>query len=238
VTTDGAVRIGASILTADLTCIGPSVDALQDAGVDYIHVDVMDGQFVPAITFGPPLVAGLRRVTTLPLDVHLMVLTPEKQIEPFQRAGTDSLTAHVEATRDLPGFFRQCRALGMEVGIALNPETPVEAVVPYLPLVSQVLVMSVHPGKGGQPFLEESVERIVDLHAAIDRGGHDVRIAVDGGINEETAPRVVRAGATLLVVGTAIVNHHAGLNEAVTRLRAAVNGLSAPRGPAGVPGLL
>jgi ribulose-phosphate 3-epimerase len=217
-----AVRIGASILTADFSCLRRDMEALEEAGIDYFHVDVMDGQFVPAITLGPHVVSGMRRATLLPLDVHLMVVEPEKQIEAFGKAGSDGLAAHVEAMVDPEGFFNGVRTAGMQVGISLTPDTLVAAVEPFLSKVDQVLVMSVQPGKGGQPFMESALSRIAELRTLIDRANLAVDIAVDGGINEQTAPRVAAAGATMLVVGTALLDQREDLRGALSRIRAAI----------------
>jgi len=199
-----SVRIAPSILSADFSRLGEEIGTVEAAGAHSIHVDVMDGHFVPNLTIGPVVVRSLRKVTKLPLDVHLMVTDPDHLIPEFARAGADHLTVHVEATNHLDRTLRMIRSLGKGVGVALNPATPVEAIQPVLGLVDLVLVMTVNPGFGGQVFIDYTEDKIRRLRGLLDSGGYRSRIQVDGGINLETLGRVVAAGAEVLVVGSAV----------------------------------
>jgi len=202
------VKIAASILAADFARLGQQVAEAEAAGADWIHVDVMDGQFVPNITVGPPVVAALRRITKLPLDAHLMIERPERYLVAFAEAGVDRLTVHVETCPHLHRTVQRIRALGMLPGVTLNPATPLVALEEILPHVDLVLVMSVNPGFGGQGQM-------------LDRLGSQAELEVDGGIDAHTAPAVVAAGATVLVAGTAIFQTEGGIAAAVQRLREA-----------------
>ena len=196
------VLIAPSILGADLMNLGSEIRAVEAGGADMIHFDVMDGRFVPEISFGELLMRRLKPFTTLPLDVHLMVEKPEQHMQTFIQGGADRLTVHLESTEELPEILKVLHAQGVAAGISICPETPVEAVFPYLDAVSSILVMTVHPGYGGQKFMEESLPRIRTLRREIDRQGRSVYIAVDGGIRTDTAISCRDAGADFFVCGT------------------------------------
>ncbi len=214
------LRIAPSILAADFAALGEAVREAEAAGADLIHVDVMDGRFVPNLTIGPPAVAALRRVTRLPLDVHLMIVEPERYLRAFAEAGADWLTVHPEATLHLHRTLTQIRALGLKAGVALNPATSEESLRYVLEVVDHVLVMSVNPGFGGQSFIPAVLPKIERVRAMLDGAGREaVSIAVDGGITPQTAPQVVAAGADVLVAGSAIFRAEAGVAEAIRRLR-------------------
>jgi ribulose-phosphate 3-epimerase len=182
--------------------LGEEVRAVEAAGADWIHVDVMDGRFVPNITLGPVIVQAIKRVATKPLDVHLMIVEPERYIEAFAKAGADVLTVHVEASPHLHRTLQQIRQAGAKPAVVLNPSTPLSAIEEVLGDVEMVLVMSVNPGFGGQGFIEASVDKVRRLRAMLDARGLSTHIEVDGGINAETAKRVVEAGASVLVAGS------------------------------------
>ncbi len=196
------VRIAPSILSADFAALAQCIDTVAPEA-DILHVDVMDGHFVPNLTIGPPVVAAIDKHTDLYLDCHLMMTNPGDYLEAFRKAGADSCSIHVEigGTDDL---VRDMRALGMDVGLAVNPETPFEAFEEHLALVDMVLLMTVHPGFGGQKFMEEVVPKVRRTRQAIDERGLDVAIEVDGGIDEHTVPVVAAAGASVFVAGNAI----------------------------------
>ncbi len=217
------IYLAPSILSADFARLGEQVRAVEEAGADRVHVDVMDGHFVPNLTFGPLIVQALRPVTRLPLYVHLMVEKPERFLRPFAGAGANGLIVHVEACPHLHRLIGQIHELGCRAGVALNPATPLCTLEEILPELEQVLVMSVNPGWGGQPFIAASLEKIARLKRMLrERGLERVEIAVDGGIDEQTAPLVVRAGADVLVAGAAIFEAEDGPAAAVHRLRRAV----------------
>jgi len=215
------VRIAPSILSADFARLGDSIAQAEAAGADWIHVDVMDGHFVPNITIGVPVVAALRKVTRLPLDVHLMIERPDRYIEAFARAGADWLTVHVEAERHLHRTVQAIRQHGVKAGVSLNPATPAAALDEVLPFVDLVLVMSVNPGFGGQQFIESSVAKIAAVRRSVEERGLAVEIEVDGGIAPSTIGPVARAGATVVVAGAAIYGGPASVAENIAALRAA-----------------
>ncbi|MDO8879881.1 MAG: ribulose-phosphate 3-epimerase [Coriobacteriia bacterium] len=196
--------ISPSILSADFTRLAEEIAMIEAAGADLIHVDVMDGHFVPNLTVGPPVIKALKRVATRPLDVHLMVADPDRTAQWYVEAGADIVTIHIEAATHVHRTVEAIRAGGAIPGITLNPGTPVSALAEILPFVDLVLVMSVNPGFGGQSFIESSVAKIAEIRALCDRAGVRPRIEVDGGIDPATAPRVVAAGADTLVAGSAI----------------------------------
>jgi len=196
--------IAPSILSADFAELGNQVSAAETAGADWIHVDVMDGHFVPNLTFGPMIVEACRRVTQLPLDVHLMVQNPERIIEAFAKAGAVRLTVHIEASQHIHRTLQYIRQLGCTAGIALNPGTPALHVEPVLHMVDLVLAMTVNPGYGGQAFLPEVLPKITQLRRMLDDQNPDAVIQVDGGITAETAPLAAKAGANILVAGSSV----------------------------------
>jgi ribulose-phosphate 3-epimerase len=215
------IKIAPSILAADFADLGAAVRAAETAGADYIHVDVMDGHFVPNITLGPPVVAALRRVTSLPLDVHLMIEAPEHYLADFAHAGAAIITVHVETCPHLHRTIQQIRELGIHPGATLNPATPLETLQETLPYVDQILVMTVNPGFGGQSYIPTMTAKIARLAEMIAAAGLHVEIEVDGGIDTDTAPEVVRAGARVLVAGTAVFGHPAGVAAGIRALREA-----------------
>ncbi|HXF59909.1 MAG TPA: ribulose-phosphate 3-epimerase [Candidatus Saccharimonadales bacterium] len=197
-------RICPSILSADFARLGDEIASVARAGADFLHVDVMDGQFVPDLTFGPILVRAMRRLTSLPLDVHLMIVEPLRYLEAFAAAGADHLIVHLEAVEDPVRALRAIRARGLKAGLSIKPGTPLPRYLDALPECDIALVMTVEPGRGGQPFLEGSPERIEAVREAIDRGGLDCLLGVDGGIDPVTAPRAARAGADTFIAGNSI----------------------------------
>ncbi|MDX1568037.1 MAG: ribulose-phosphate 3-epimerase [Longimicrobiales bacterium] len=216
------VKLAPSILSADFGRLAEEIAAVEEAGADWIHVDVMDGHFVPNITIGPLVVRAARRATRLPLDVHLMIESPERYIEVFADAGADGLTVHQETCPHLHRTVQQIRDLGVRAGVAVNPATPVDSLTEILPDLDLLLIMSVNPGFGGQDFIPSSIDKIRRAREALDRAGQDgAELQVDGGVSPETGPEVVRAGATVLVAGGAVYGHEEGPGAGVRDLRAA-----------------
>jgi ribulose-phosphate 3-epimerase len=204
VSVSAAVEVAPSILAADFSCLGDAIRAVEQGGVSLLHVDVMDGHFVPNISIGVPVVASLRKATRLLLDVHLMIENPERYIEAFASAGADWISVHQESTPHLDRALSMVREHGCKPGAVINPATPVVLLSEVLGKVDHVLVMSVNPGFGGQAFIPEATEKIRELRQIRDRHHHSYRIEVDGGIGPENVAEVVRAGAQILVAGTAV----------------------------------
>jgi ribulose-phosphate 3-epimerase len=218
------IKLAPSILAADYRRLGEQVREAEAAGADYIHVDVMDGHFVPNISIGSVIVQAVRGVTALPLDVHLMIEEPERHIEAFARAGADILTVHPEASPHIHRVVEMIRRVGARPGVALNPGTPLSMIEDVLADVDLVLIMSVDPGFGGQEFIEEVLPKLRRLRRLLDDAGSAVEVEIDGGITAETAPRCVAAGARVLVAGTAVFNEKGSIAENMARLRKSVEG--------------
>ncbi|HEY8485238.1 MAG TPA: ribulose-phosphate 3-epimerase [Longimicrobiales bacterium] len=219
-----SVKIAPSILSADFARLADEVAEAEAAGADWIHVDVMDGRFVPNITVGMPVVAALRRATTLPLDVHLMIENPERYVEAFADAGADVLTVHQEASPHLHRTLERIRELGVRPGVSINPGTPVSVLEEVLPYVDLVLVMTVNPGLGGQRYIPTSTAKVARVRQELDRRNlWGVELEVDGGIGPDTAGEVVRAGATVLVAGAAIFNGEGSVAANLEALRRAAS---------------
>lgn len=211
-------KIAPSMLAADFSQLGEEVQRVADAGADLIHLDVMDGHFVPNLTMGPRLIGALRQYTAIPFDVHLMITHPQNYIDAFADAGADLITFHSELGGQVEAVIEQIKARGIKVGVALRPKTPISVVAPYLPTLDLVLLMSVEPGFGGQQFMMSTLEKLDHLRAMIQTQDVTVEIEVDGGINRENAGLVRSRGATILVAGTAIFGSN-DVREAIDALR-------------------
>lgn len=215
------LRISASILSADFTRLGEEIAAAQRGGADLIHVDVMDGRFVPEITVGAVIVEAVRNATTLPADVHLMIANPERHVERFARAGAASITVHAEAATHLHRLIQQIKDLGVRAAVALNPGSPLVLLEPVLSDLDMALLMTVNPGYAGQRFISSVIPKIRQLRAWISERAPAVDLQVDGGISEATAPQVVAAGANVLVAASAIFKGRDGVEASLQRLRRA-----------------
>ena len=225
-----SVLIAPSILSADFAALGDAIAAAERGGADLIHVDVMDGHFVPAITIGPPVLRSIKRVTHVPLDVHLMITDPDRYIEAFVNAGAAMISVHVEMLAHLHRTVHAIQALGAKAGVVLNPSTPVIALDEIAGDVDFVLVMSVNPGFGGQSFIPRSESKVRAVRAILDRVGNSAPVEIDGGIDQQNVGRVVTAGARIIVAGSAVF--HAPDPERATReLKAAALGALLPRLP-------
>lgn len=215
------IKIAPSILAADFARLGDQVREAEAAGADYIHVDVMDGHFVPNITLGPVVVEAIRPLTRLPLDVHLMIAAPDRYLADFARAGANILTVHQEASVHLHRTVQAIHHLGVKAGVAINPATPLPHLEEILPFADLILLMTVNPGFGGQAFIETMIPKIARLRRMIDERGLQCELEVDGGISPETAPRVIAAGAHVLVAGSAIFRTKEPVATAIRKLREA-----------------
>lgn len=212
------VKIAPSILSADFSKLGEEIKAVEMAGADYIHVDVMDGHFVPNITMGPLVLKAIRPLTELPLDVHLMIENPDSYIEEFADAGADIITVHVEAATHLHRTIQLIKAKGVKAGVVLNPATPVDSIKHIIHDIDMVLLMTVNPGFGGQSFIQNVVPKIREVSELVQAHGLNVEIEVDGGVNAETAPLCIEAGANVLVAGSAIYGKK-DLKDAINAIR-------------------
>ena len=197
-------QLAPSILSADFNCLGEQIQQVEKSGIRWLHIDVMDGAFVPSISYGMPVIASIRKKTSLFFDVHLMVEEPGRYIQDFKKCGADQLTVHAEACRHLDSTLREIKQAGMRVGVAVNPATPLSQLEHILGLVDMVLIMTVNPGFGGQSYIDYCTEKISNLRKMVTEKGLSVDIQVDGGINEKTLPTVLEAGANIIVAGSAV----------------------------------
>lgn len=207
------------MIASDLAHLADEIAACESAGADWLHLDVMDGHFVPQITIGPLFVEACKRITKLPLDVHLMIEAPEKQIKAFARAGANNITVHVEACADLTGTVAQIKSLGCTAGVALNPSTPASAIETALPVADLILVMSVEPGFSGQTFMPEMTGKVKEIRARLNSLGLNTHIEADGGISVSTLPLMKNAGADVFVTGNAAFKHPEGTVRGIQALR-------------------
>ncbi|BBB93040.1 MAG TPA: ribulose-phosphate 3-epimerase [Methylomusa anaerophila] len=198
------VKIAPSLLSADFSCLADEIGKVEKAGADMLHLDIMDGHFVPNLTFGPPVISAIRKVTKLPFDVHLMITNPEDLIDPFIKAGADLITVHVETAPHLNRLVQNIKEYGIRAGVSLNPSTPLVMIEELLADVDMILLMSVNPGFGGQQFIPGVIDKIARLKKMISKLNVDVDIEVDGGINPNTARQAIAAGANILVAGSAV----------------------------------
>jgi ribulose-phosphate 3-epimerase len=216
------VKLAPSILSADFARLGQQVSEATEAGADYIHLDVMDGRFVPNITFGPVVIESLKSYTHLPLDAHLMIVEPGLRIPDFIQAGVHHVTVHAEACTHLHRVIQQIKDGGCRAGVALNPATPIASIEEALPFLDIVLILTVNPGFGGQTLIPQVLNKVSRLRAIIDERGYDVELEVDGGVNVQTAAAVVDAGAHTLIAGSAVFNRQESVADAMAKLRSSL----------------
>ena len=214
-----SIKIAPSILSSDFSKLGEVLEELNQSGAEMVHVDVMDGHFVPNITFGPPVIKKIRKYSTLPFDVHLMIAPVHKYIKDFADAGADIITVHTEATDNLVQTIELIKSLGKKAGVSLNPKTTLDSILPVLHLVDLVLVMSVNPGFGGQKFMPEVLSKVKELRAKIDQEKLNIDIEIDGGIDFETAKLAKDAGVDILVSGTTLFDSKDSLKNNIQKLR-------------------
>jgi len=216
------IKLAPSILSADFGRLGEQIEEATLGGADYIHIDIMDGRFVPNLTMGPLIVKHIRTWTSLPLDIHMMTEHPENLIDDFVKYGSDIITVHAEASSHLHRIIHQIKNSGIRAGIALNPSTPIGVIEDLLPDLDQILIMTVNPGFGGQTFIPTMINKIKRTRTLIDNQDLNIELEVDGGINELTAQTVVKAGAQILVAGSAIYNSETKVAEAIARIRGSI----------------
>ncbi len=214
--------IAPSIIASDFTHLADEISAIESAGADWLHMDIMDGHFVPTITVGPLFVEACKRATKLPIDAHLMISNPDQYLEAFAKAGANIITVHVETCPDLPQIIKKIKSLGCNAGVTLNPATPASALDAVLPLVDLVLVMSVKPGFSGQSFMPEMIDKVAEVRNKLNALRSKARLEVDGGITIETLPRMYQAGADVFVAGNAVFKHPEGAGAGVKMLRECV----------------
>lgn len=213
------ILVAPSILAADFANLGEDIKRIVDAGADIIHLDVMDGHFVPNISFGVPIIKSVRDVTKLPFDVHLMISNPLDYIDSFAKSGADVITFHIESNGDPQEIIEKIKETGCAVGISLKPKTPVEEILPYLEFVDLVLVMTVEPGFGGQSFMADMMDKVTKIREEIEKLKLNIHLELDGGIDETTVNIAKNAGANMLVAGTAVFKHPEGAKVAIERLK-------------------